>query len=75
MRRFAEIDPVSGALRCVFDWPLADVAPAYQPGVAAAVEVTGLDPEPTDGWIYENGAWVSPPPPPEPEPAPVTEVV
>lgn len=70
MRRFAEIDPVSGALRCVFDWPVEiEGDPEYEPGVAVAVEVTGMDPEPAQGWNYIEGAWVAPPEP-APEPTP-----
>lgn len=68
MRRFAEIDPATGALRCVFDWPdEIEGDPEYQPSVAEAVEVTGVDPEPGPGWVYVEGAWVAPPEPPAEE--------
>lgn len=72
MRRFAEIDPITGAVRCVFDWPdEIEGDPVYQPGVAAAVEVTGMDPEPANGWVYLGGEWIPAPAPEQPaEPTP-----
>jgi hypothetical protein len=73
MRRFAEYDPQSGIIRCVFDWPLDGVDPQYDPEVAQAVEVTDLDPEPGHGWTYAEGAFTPPEPEPEPAPEPPAE--
>lgn len=63
MKRFAEVR--GGQVAVVFDWPVPTVPPAFDPEVAQAVEVTGLEPEPGPGWAFADGVFTPPPGPEE----------
>lgn len=47
-----------------------DFIPVYPAGIAIAVDVTNLNPQPAQGWIYDPETGIFSAPPPEPDPVP-----